>query len=191
MRKAKLLQIEDDNRQAEIDRQDEQFDDTVREELMLTDLRTGWLEYSEGNCWYAELLRDIRLTLHTHLGELRCDAALFHSLEEAMTRIDSTSGDWYDTSGHMLWIGDRTRQPDHAHIEFCRGIDNPIGLKVGPTVSVDDLNRLCDVLNPDNEPGRLTLINRFGADKVEDHLPRMIRAIQREGRKVDLRYSIK
>jgi 3-deoxy-7-phosphoheptulonate synthase len=110
--------------------------------------------------------------------------ALLLGYEQALTRVDSTSGDWYGTSGHMLWIGDRTRQPDHAHIEFCRGIKNPIGLKCGPSLKADELIRLIDTLNPENEPGRLTLINRFGADKVEKHLPELIRAVQREGRVV-------
>ncbi|MBX6427171.1 MAG: 3-deoxy-7-phosphoheptulonate synthase class II [Variibacter sp.] len=108
--------------------------------------------------------------------------ALLLGYEQAMTRIDSTSGDWYCTSGHMLWIGDRTRQHDHAHVEFCRGIKNPLGLKCGPSLKPDDLLRLIDILNPDNEPGRLTLITRFGADKVADHLPALIRAVKREGR---------
>jgi 3-deoxy-7-phosphoheptulonate synthase len=110
--------------------------------------------------------------------------ALLLGYEQAMTRIDSTSGDWYATSGHMLWVGDRTRQPDHAHIEFCRGIKNPIGLKCGPSLKPDEMIRLIDTLNPENEPGRLTLIARFGADKVEKHLPEMIRAVKREGRVV-------
>ncbi|MEQ1520778.1 MAG: 3-deoxy-7-phosphoheptulonate synthase class II [Aestuariivirga sp.] len=110
--------------------------------------------------------------------------SLLLGYEQAMTRVDSTSGDWYATSGHMLWIGDRTRQPDHAHIEFCRGIKNPIGLKCGPTLKADELIRLIDILNPENEPGRLTLIARFGADKVEKHLPELIRAVKREGRVV-------
>jgi 3-deoxy-7-phosphoheptulonate synthase len=110
--------------------------------------------------------------------------ALLLGYEQAMTRVDSTSGDWYATSGHMLWIGDRTRQLDHAHVEFCRGIKNPIGLKCGPTLKSDDLIKLIDILNPDNEPGRLTLIGRFGADKVEKHLPELIRAVKREGRHV-------
>ncbi len=110
--------------------------------------------------------------------------ALLLGYEQALTRVDSTSGDWYGTSGHMLWIGDRTRQPDHAHIEFCRGIKNPIGLKCGPSLKADELIRLIDTLNPENEPGRLTLINRFGADKVEKHLPELIRAVKREGRVV-------
>ena len=110
--------------------------------------------------------------------------ALLLGYEEALTRVDSTSGDWYATSGHMIWIGDRTRQADHAHIEFCRGIKNPIGLKCGPSLEADDLLRLTDILNPANEPGRLTLIARFGHEKVEDHLPRLIRAVEREGKKV-------
>ncbi len=108
--------------------------------------------------------------------------ALLLGYEQALTRIDSTSGDWYATSGHMLWVGDRTRQPDHAHVEFCRGVKNPIGLKCGPSLLPDELIRLIDVLNPDNESGRLTLITRFGADKVDKHLPELIRAVKREGR---------
>jgi len=110
--------------------------------------------------------------------------ALLLGYEEALTRVDSTSGDWYGTSGHMIWIGDRTRQADHAHIEYCRGIKNPLGLKCGPSLQPDDLIRLIDQLNPENEAGRLTLIARFGYDKVGDHLPQLIRAVEREGRKV-------
>jgi len=110
--------------------------------------------------------------------------ALLLGYEEAFTRVDSTSGDYYATSGHMLWIGDRTRQIDHAHVEFFRGIENPIGLKCGPSLDPDDLLRLIEVLNPDNEAGRLTLITRFGADKVFDHLPALVKAVKREGKKV-------
>ncbi len=110
--------------------------------------------------------------------------ALLLGFEQAMTRVDSTTGDWYDTSGHMIWIGDRTRQPDHAHVEFCRGINNPLGLKCGPTLSGDELLGLLDTLNPDNLPGRMTLITRFGAGKVEANLPRLIRAVERAGRVV-------
>ena len=101
-----------------------------------------------------------------------------------MTRVDSTSGDWYATSGHLIWIGDRTRQLDHAHVEYFRGIKNPIGIKCGPSLKPDELVRLIDILNPDNEPGRITLINRFGADKVGDNLPALVRAVKREGRTV-------
>lgn len=110
--------------------------------------------------------------------------ALLLGYEQAMTRIDSTTGDWYDTSAHMLWIGDRTRQPDGAHVEFLRGVKNPIALKCGPSLSNDDLIRLCDILNPDNEPGRFTLISRMGHDKVESQLPRLVRAVKLEGRAV-------
>ncbi|MAU98707.1 MAG: 3-deoxy-7-phosphoheptulonate synthase class II [Fulvimarina sp.] len=110
--------------------------------------------------------------------------ALLLGYEEAMTRVDSTSGDWYATSGHMIWIGDRTRQLDHAHIEFCRGIKNPLGLKCGPTSDPDELIRLIDRLNPENKAGRLTLITRFGHERVEECLPKLIRAVEREGRKV-------
>jgi 3-deoxy-7-phosphoheptulonate synthase len=110
--------------------------------------------------------------------------ALLLGYEQAFTRVDSTTGDWYCTSGHMLWIGDRTRQPDHAHVEFCRGIKNPLGLKTGPTQKPDELLKLIDILDPDNEPGRLTLICRMGADKAAEHLPRFVRAVKREGRNV-------
>jgi 3-deoxy-7-phosphoheptulonate synthase len=110
--------------------------------------------------------------------------ALLLGFEEAMTRVDSTTGDWYCTSGHMVWIGDRTRQHDHAHVEYCRGIKNPLGLKCGPSLKADDLLRLIDILNPDNEPGRLTLICRDGADKVGDLLPALVRAVKREGKVV-------
>lgn len=91
--------------------------------------------------------------------------ALLLGYEEALTRVDSTSGDWYATSGHMIWIGDRTRQADHAHVEYCRGIKNPIGLKCGPSLQADDLLQLIDILNPANEAGRLTLICRFGHER--------------------------
>jgi len=108
--------------------------------------------------------------------------ALFLNFEEAMTRIDSTSGDWYDTSAHLLWIGDRTRQLDGAHVEFLRGVKNPIAFKAGPTLAPDDMLRLMDILDPANEPGRITVIARMGADKVERGLPPLLRAAKREGR---------
>ena len=110
--------------------------------------------------------------------------ALLLGYEEAMTRVDSTTGDWIDTSAHFLWIGDRTRQHDGAHVEFLRGVKNPVGLKCGPSLEPDDLIRLIDILNPDNEPGRLTLIARFGAEKAATGLPRLVRAVQKEGRAV-------
>lgn len=101
--------------------------------------------------------------------------------EEALTRLDSTSGNWLAGSGHMIWIGDRTRQPDGAHVEFCRGVQNPIGLKCGPTTTAEDLKVLMSRLNPENEEGRLTLIARFGAGKAGEHLPRLIKAVKEEG----------
>ncbi|GBD47589.1 class II 3-deoxy-7-phosphoheptulonate synthase [Methylopila sp. Yamaguchi] len=110
--------------------------------------------------------------------------ALLLGYEQALTRVDSTTGDWYATSGHMIWIGDRTRQLDHAHVEYFRGIKNPIGLKCGPSLKPDELMRLIEALDPDNEPGRLTLIARFGHDKVFDHLPGLVRATKTEGRNV-------
>ena len=110
--------------------------------------------------------------------------ALLLWYEEAMTRQDSLTGDWYDCSAHMLWIGDRTRQPDSAHVEFLRGVKNPIGIKCGPTSEPDKVLDLIDRLNPDNEAGRMTLISRMGADKVHEHLPGLIKAIEREGKTV-------
>jgi 3-deoxy-7-phosphoheptulonate synthase len=110
--------------------------------------------------------------------------ALLLAYEQAMTRVDSTTGDWYDTSAHMLWIGDRTRQLDGAHVEFMRGIKNPIGLKCGPSLEPDELLRLIAVLNPQNIAGRLTLIARFGSDKIAEKLPPLVRAVKREGASV-------
>jgi 3-deoxy-7-phosphoheptulonate synthase len=110
--------------------------------------------------------------------------ALLLGYEQAMTRVDSTTGEHYATSGHLVWIGDRTRQLGGAHVEYARGIRNPIGLKCGPSLAADELLKLCDALDPAREAGRLTLITRFGADKVEAHLPGLVRAIQREGRPV-------
>jgi len=104
--------------------------------------------------------------------------------EQAMTRVDSTSGDWYACSAHFLWIGDRTRQPDGAHVEFLRGVKNPIGMKVGPSMDADELVRLTEILNPANEKGRLTLISRMGAEKVEAKLAPLVRAVTRAGRNV-------
>jgi 3-deoxy-7-phosphoheptulonate synthase len=150
---------------------------------------------------YAKLARDIErmVELNRLLGitedntlEMRTTSfytsheALLLGYEQALTRRDTAmgTGQHVATSGHLLWIGDRTRQPDGAHVEFCRGIVNPIGLKCGPSLQPDDLVRLIDVLNPRDEPGRLTLICRFGADKVEKHLPALIRAVQKAGRTV-------
>lgn len=107
--------------------------------------------------------------------------SLLLEYEEALTRLDSTSGKWLAGSGHMIWIGDRTRQPDGAHVEFCSGVLNPIGLKCGPTTTAEDLKLLMRKLNPENEPGRMTLIARFGAGNVGEHLPRLVRAVQEEG----------
>ncbi len=110
--------------------------------------------------------------------------ALLLPYEEALTRVDSTSGDWYACSAHFLWIGDRTRQPDGAHVEFLRGVRNPVGIKVGPTTEAAELLRLLDLLNPDNEPGRITLISRMGAGRVAQKLPPLLRAVQGEGARV-------
>lgn len=107
--------------------------------------------------------------------------ALLLNYEQALTRQDNLSGNWYDCSAHMLWIGDRTRQPDHAHVEFLRGVRNPLGIKVGPSTVVADLQRLLEILNPENEAGRVTLISRMGADHVSEKLPPLIKAVQRMG----------
>ena len=110
--------------------------------------------------------------------------ALLLPYEEALTRQDSLTGDWYGCSAHLLWIGDRTRQHDHAHVEFLRGVGNPIAMKCGPSLQPDDLLRLLDILNPANEPGRMTLICRMGESILGENLPKLIRAVEREGRKV-------
>lgn len=110
--------------------------------------------------------------------------ALLLGYEEALTRRDHLSGDWYDCSAHFVWIGERTRQLDHAHIEFFKGIKNPIGVKVGPGMDPDELIKLIDAVNPDNIPGRLTLITRMGADVLPEKLPALVRKVQQEGRKV-------
>ena len=134
-------------------------------------------------------MRAIGLDAEEHQELSRTDfytshEALLLGYEQSMTRVDSTSGDHYATSGHMIWIGDRTRQFDHAHVEYCRGVKNPLGLKCGPSLKTDDLLRLIDILNPTNEAGRLTLIARFGSEKVGDGLPALVRAVKKEGRSV-------
>jgi len=110
--------------------------------------------------------------------------ALLLGYEEAMTRRDSLTGNYYDCSAHMLWIGDRTRQLDGAHVEFLRGVKNPLGLKIGPNHNIAEIKQIISRLNPGNEPGRLTLITRFGVDKIESSLPPLIREIHKEGFKV-------
>ncbi len=123
----------------------------------------------------------------THLREAEfytSHEGLLLGYEEGLTRQNDDDDHHYCCSAHMLWIGDRTRNPDEAHVEYMRGIANPIGCKVGPSMTRDDLLRLCDVLNPENEPGRLVFISRMGAEKVGEHLPQHVRAIKEEGRKV-------
>jgi 3-deoxy-7-phosphoheptulonate synthase len=159
----------------------------------------GFVEDSPLGARYRELtdkisesltfMAAVGVTSETHPDLKRVEVftsheALLLGFEEAMTRVDSLTGEWYDTSAHMLWIGERTRQLDGAHVEFMRGVKNPIGLKCGPTMEPDDLLRLIDALNPKNEPGRLTLIGRFGADKVEARLPRLMAATAQAGRAV-------
>ncbi|MDP6517462.1 MAG: 3-deoxy-7-phosphoheptulonate synthase class II [Alphaproteobacteria bacterium] len=110
--------------------------------------------------------------------------ALLLGYEQALTRIDSTTGDWYDCAAHLLWIGERTRALDEAHVEFLRGVNNPIGVKIGPTMDEDTLVHLIDRLDPHNQPGRLTLISRMGADKVASVLPPLLSRVKGEGRHV-------
>ena len=110
--------------------------------------------------------------------------ALLLNYEEALTRKDSLTNDWYNCAAHMLWIGDRTRDLDGAHIEYFRGIQNPIGCKVGPSMKEDELIKLIDALNPNNEAGRLNLIVRMGADKVADHFPNLLKKVESEGKKI-------
>jgi 3-deoxy-7-phosphoheptulonate synthase len=145
----------------------------------LADRLTETLDFMAACGLTSETTREIRETDFFTSHE-----ALLLPYEQAMTRVDSTSGDWYGCSAHLLWCGDRTRQLDGAHVEFLRGIKNPIGMKCGPSLDPADLLRLIDRLNPENEAGRLTLIVRMGSDKVEAKLPPLIRAVEREGRKV-------
>jgi 3-deoxy-7-phosphoheptulonate synthase len=126
---------------------------------------------------------DAEGTLH-HVDFFTSHEALILPYEEALTRKDSLTGDYYDCSAHMLWIGDRTRQLDNAHVEFLSGIHNPIGLKVGPSASPEEIVALCERLDPDKTPGRLTLITRFGAGKVHDKLPELIGALEASGHPV-------
>ena len=107
--------------------------------------------------------------------------ALHLPFEEAMTRVDSTTGEYHDTSAHFVWIGDRTRQLDGGHVEFCKGIENPIGIKCGPTSKPDEIVKICNAINPSNTKGKITLISRFGHDQVEKFLPKLIRTIKKEG----------
>ncbi len=145
----------------------------------LADRLSECLAFMEACGLTAETVPQIRQTSFYTSHE-----ALLLGYEEALTRIDSTSGDWYDCSAHMLWIGDRTRDLEEAHVEFLSGVGNPIGVKVGPTTTEDDLIRLIDVLNPTDEPGRLTLIARMGSDKVGTLLPPLVRRVRNEGRSV-------
>ena len=108
--------------------------------------------------------------------------ALLLPYEQALTRIDSTTGEWYGCSAHFLWIGDRTRQPDGAHVEFLRGLRNPIGIKVGPTAKIEEILKLIEILNPSNEPGRISLITRMGAQKIRELLPPFVREVKKEGK---------
>ncbi|OKY76144.1 MAG: 3-deoxy-7-phosphoheptulonate synthase [Desulfobulbaceae bacterium DB1] len=147
---------------------------------------------------YERLARNINQALHfmevigldTDIPQLNqasffvSHEALLLGYEEALTRQDSITGQWYDCSAHMVWIGDRTRQLDGAHVEFLRGVLNPIGMKIGPKHDVEEVKKLIRKLNPENEAGRMTLITRFGAKDVDKYLPPLIRAIKNEGFKV-------
>ena len=147
---------------------------------------------------YEELAKDIEKALaflkvigvkdnHPNISEVdffTSHEALLLNYEEALTRQDTITKKWYDCSAHMLWIGDRTRQLDGAHVEFLRGVHNPIGMKIGPKHDIDEVKAILNRLNPDNEAGRITLITRFGADKVGDYLPNLLRGIDQEGMKV-------
>ncbi len=159
----------------------------------------GFVEGSPNGERYRELsekiaealtfMRAVGVTAETHPDLRRVEMftsheALLLGYEQAMTRLDGGAGEWFDTSAHMLWIGERTRQPDGAHVEFLRGVRNPVGLKCGPSMEPDDLLRLIDRLNPHDTPGRLTLIGRFGAEKAAARLPRLMAATRREGRRV-------
>jgi 3-deoxy-7-phosphoheptulonate synthase len=159
----------------------------------------GFVEDSPAGAKYRELtdkisealtfMSAVGVTSETHPDLSRVEVftsheALLLGFEEAMTRVDSQNGEWFDTSAHMLWIGERTRQLDGAHVEFMRGIKNPIGIKCGPAMEAEDLLPLIEAVNPANEPGRLTVIGRFGSDKVGARLPQLMRATKRAGAQV-------
>jgi len=162
----------------------------------------SWSEVSlkafSKNARYEELVRGIKKAIrfmdaigiknsNPQLNEVSLytsHEALLLEYEEALTRIDTTTGDWYDTSANMLWIGDRTRQPDGAHVEFMRGICNPIGVKIGPQYSIRDIKKIVQRLNPHNEAGRLTFITRLGAEKIKSLLPPLLREMKQEGFKI-------
>jgi 3-deoxy-7-phosphoheptulonate synthase len=169
------------------------FADLRRVQAWTTDFVTGTEAAARYRAMSARIDESLAFMQAVGLGDSRAIAetsfwtsheALLLPYEQALTRIDSTTGDAYDCSAHLLWIGDRTRQPDGAHVEFLRGVGNPIGLKCGPSLEPDELLRLIDRLNPANEAGRLTLIARMGAGKVGEHLPGLVRAVRREGRRV-------
>ncbi len=146
--------------------------------------------YSEMCCRIQESLAFMAACGFTAAPQLRSTEfytshdAMLLNYEEPLARQDSLTGDWYACSAHLPWIGERTRQADGAHVVFLRGVANPLGLKCGPTMTPDELLRLIDVLNPNNNPGRLTLITRMGAERLDAGLPPLIRAVQREGRRV-------
>jgi 3-deoxy-7-phosphoheptulonate synthase len=157
-----------------------------------------FLDAFPANQKYEELVMGIRkainfttaIGLDIHAPQLNqvtlytSHEALLLEYEEAMTRIDTTTGDWYDTSAHMLWIGDRTRQLDGAHVEFLRGVCNPLGMKIGSNHDIDEIKQVIEKLNPKNDPGRLTLITRFGAERINSFLPQLLRELKREGFKL-------
>lgn len=157
-----------------------------------------FIDSSPANKKYENLVRGIRkainfstaIGLDTHSPQLNqvvlytSHEALLLGYEEAMTRIDTTTGKWYNTSAHMLWIGDRTRQVDGAHVEFLRGVSNPIGIKIGPSYKSDDIKKIVERINPDNIPGKLSLITRFGEKQIDSLLPRLIRDMKTEGFKI-------
>jgi 3-deoxy-7-phosphoheptulonate synthase len=148
---------------------------SVRYEQLASEIDTS-LAFMRAIGITPETIRELRETDFYTSHE-----ALLPGYEQALTRVDHISGDYYATSSHMLWIGDRTRQLDGAHVELVRGVENPIGLKCGPSLDPEDLVRLASVLNPHNEPGRLTLITRHGSDQVERYLPPLIETVEREG----------
>jgi len=129
---------------------------------------------------FASLLgKDLRLSQLNNILYTSHEALLLE-YEEALTRIDTLTGEWYNTSAHMLWIGNRTRQPDGAHVEFLKGINNPLGIKIGPNYNIDDIKKIIQKINPKNIPGRISLITRFGVSEIEHKLPELICDLKRE-----------
>ena len=153
------------------------FPSDTKYEKLLEEIRKS-IEFSKSYGPQGIMVEENQMILFTS------HEALLLGYEEVMTRIDTTTGDWYDTSAHMVWVGDRTRQIDGAHIEFLKGIENPVGIKIGPKHDIENIKEIIKKLNPENDPGKIVLITRFGSKKISEYLPSLLRAFKKENLKV-------